>query len=220
MQPKHLSLILFASLGINIFLGGMWVGTLFDSKKDHHHKGHEHRALKPPGGSRPHGPFSERNGDAPRNRHEGMHEKRRGDEPGPRNGGEGPDDLVLLRHMVRIMGGPDDPRVVKLKEASREDIRTTRQAIRAAHQKVHETLAAEPFDEKALRAALTELSDKSTLARSRAQTGIVELAALMTPEERKKLREKSRPLDRGPLKNVLPQPSRSPQPPSPPKPGE
>lgn len=207
MQPKHVSLLLFASLGINLFLGGMWVGTLFDAGKGHPHGDHPHHAVPPHEKALPtklveapqdqkRGPFSDRDDRTPTQRRDG----RRGGEPGKRGGAEGPDDLVLLRRMVQIMGGPNDARVQKLREASREDIREIRREMRAAHQRVEQALSAEPLDEEALRAALTELSEKGTLARTRAQTGIVKLATLMTPEERKKLREKAPPRNRGPNK--------------------
>jgi Spy/CpxP family protein refolding chaperone len=91
--------------------------------------------------------------------------------------------------MVKIMGGPHDPRVQKLRETSRGEIVSARKEMRKAQMKVQAALSAEPFDEKSLAAALEELGEKGAQGREKAQAGVVRLATLMTPAERAQLRK-------------------------------
>lgn len=183
MTGKHLALALFVSLGVNLFLGGLLVGSM-DDRDEHHHPGHH-----PPESIRPGDRLGPPNVRARPGPPTPGREGRPGDRGPRRRGDGGPDDLVLLRSMVRVMGGPSDPRVRKVRESSRDDIREMRQSMRAAREKVETAFAKEPFDDAALAAAMEEVRQRGTEAQKRAQDSVLELAAVMTDEERKKLRQ-------------------------------
>src|SRR5690606_32570455 len=123
------------------------------------------------------------------------------DERGSRGG---PDDLIMLRKMVRVMGGPTDPRVKKLREGSRQEMQNMRREMVEARKAVEDALAQEPFDEAALKAAMDSVREAALRAQERAQAGVVTLATVMTAEERKALRMGSGPRERGPQRGAPP----------------
>src|SRR5690606_6973124 len=91
------------------------------------------------------------------------------------------------RHMVRIMGGPADPRLKQLREKRKSDMIEMRREVHAAHERVRAALSTEDANEKELAEALKHLRKTTFEAQARAQEGILLLASLMTPEERKRL---------------------------------
>ena len=98
-------------------------------------------------------------------------------------------DLILFRQMVRIMGGPADPRLTQLRERRKNDLLEMRREVHAAHERVRAALSTEDANERELAEALKHLRKTTFEAQARAQEGIILLASLMTPEERKQLRD-------------------------------
>lgn len=124
--------------------------------------------------------------------HRAHHAARAGNQPGPARSGERrfdrPAEARLLHSIVRTMGGPRDPRAQELLKASRSHMRETRNAIAAAQARVEAALLAQPYEEAKLQQALAKLNQQSQLAQANAQDLLQELAAKLTPEERKLLR--------------------------------
>jgi uncharacterized membrane protein len=165
-QPKMLAILLFGSLGLNLFLGGALGSHWMSNKKsaDALRKAPsrmERPRIPPHPAARPRGP-------------EGMSASA---------------DLALLRQMVGIMGGPSDPRLKQLLEKRKGEISEMRREVHAAHERVRMALSAEDANDKELADALKNLRKTTFEAQARAQEGILLLASLMTPEERKLLRE-------------------------------
>lgn len=188
---RKLALGLLVSLSINIFLAGVLGGQL--GRDDD----------RPTAGKlverREHFPKSERENNekssnvARHNAHVAGPRHGNQDRTRPKRGGfpsvEGPSDLVLLRQMIQIMGGPKDPRIVHLREQQREDLRRVRSEMQAAHKRVRDALTSEKADEDELRESLKHLRKTAFESQARAQEGILTLARLMTPEERARLRD-------------------------------
>jgi 50S ribosomal subunit-associated GTPase HflX len=91
--------------------------------------------------------------------------------------------------MVKAMGGREDPRVTSLRAEHREGLKGVRRYIEKARADVRAALLQEPFEEHALRLALSELRKHSNKAQKRAQDDMVHLALRMTPAERNELRK-------------------------------
>jgi uncharacterized membrane protein len=174
LEHKKLSLVLLGSLAVNIFLGGLVVGKWVQDRGHHNH----HAAASPHEGKDSrlaHGPKS-----APEPHHDRVRlgkPKERDKGPPPRRGGgtgdEGSSDLVLLKHMIRVMGGPSDPRIQDIRNKNRERMEGTRAEMKRSHEAVRLALSAEKFDEAALRDALKNLRDMRFTAQERAQEGPV-----------------------------------------------
>lgn len=194
LDERKLSLLLFASLGLNIFLGGVLGGKLLSERQE------SASTTTSPSQVRSNSPQKRKEGGTPKlgklrhshqdrtksHRPQDLDAHRRG---GPRDHkAEGPSDLFLLRQMIRIMGGPKDPRISNLHEERRDEIHRIRSEMQAAHRRVHEALTAEEPDEQELQASLKNLRKTAFESQARAQEGILTLAKLMTPEERAKLR--------------------------------
>jgi uncharacterized membrane protein len=120
-----------------------------------------------------------------------------GSEHGPmrgRHGGRGagamhgPGGAELMRDVVRVMGGPRDPRVHAVWQARREDQAQLRARMRTARSAAQAALASDPFDQQRFEAALSELHRVTSEGQSRAQASVVELAEKLTPSERAQLR--------------------------------
>jgi len=171
MTPqKRIALALFASVGVNIFLLGFMsqeTPTALEPKAD---------------AARPGPEQAKRKGAEAK----GARGKRAQRKP------PGSDALHMMRHMIQVMGGREDPRVKKIWTSSKGTMRTLRKELRASHDNVHETLTGETFDKEALQNALQELGEKSRAGQEFAQNQVVELAEMLTPEERKKLKEKAK----------------------------
>jgi len=172
-QPKILALLLFGSLGLNLFLGGALGSQWISSKKSQ--TTHE-------------GTLSSES--EIRQTPNQMIRPRMGAHPGARARADGMSasaDLALLRQMVGVMGGPNDPRLRQLREKQKGAMSEMRREVHAAHERVRAALS-EEANEKELSEALKHLRKTTFEAQARAQEGIVLLSNLMTPEERKRLR--------------------------------
>lgn len=176
---RKLTLFLIASLALNIFLGGVLGGKLLSEREQTVPIAALGKNDETPGRVRQ--PHLDR--DKPPHR-KGADARRRG-----RPDSEGPSDLLLLRQMIRIMGGPKDERISKLHEERRDEIHRVRSDMQAAHRRVHEALTAEELNKAELDEALKNLRKTAFESQARAQEGILTLARLMTPEERAKLRK-------------------------------
>lgn len=108
---------------------------------------------------------------------------------GPAPSAEGPH---LWREMVHVLGGPHDPRVQRLWGERRGELRQVRKDARAAREALSDALTREPFDEKALEAALDQMHALTSQTQLRAQSALLSLARELTPEERRHLAEAAR----------------------------
>ncbi len=181
MNQKHLALALFLSVGLNLFLLGSVV-----SRRMLHAEGPWHAKHEQP----PHGP--EGGAERKDRQHHGPRSARGLDHKLPSSAG----DLQLLRSIVRVMGGPSDPRLKSLGTENRETVRANRKQMRDAHDKVEKALLTEPYDEAALKDAFQKLRAATSNAQEQAQAAVVQLSSLLTNEERQKLKdfkEKSEP---------------------------
>jgi uncharacterized membrane protein len=89
---------------------------------------------------------------------------------------------------VRVLGGPDEPRVRALLDQHREEHRALRQKVRAARAAALESLTASAFDRAQAEQRLAELREASRRAEERTQATLTELAGKLTAEERAGLR--------------------------------
>lgn len=103
---------------------------------------------------------------------------------------EGP---MMLRRMVRTLGGPQDPRVRELWQERRPELQRFRQEREQARQAVRAALAREPFEPEALSRALSVLNETNCSAQRRASTAVVELADKLSPEQRASIAEPDPP---------------------------
>lgn len=195
IAERKLALLLFVSLGLNIFLGSVLGGKLLGVREQATAPASNETRLEAAPSER----FVERNKfrlkNAPqedRDHHSRPH-KRKADGshrgPGETPPSGGPSDLLLFRQMIQIMGGPKDPRISRLREERRDEVRRIRTDMHAAHKRVHEALTADEPNEQDLHDALKNLRKTAFESQARAQEGILTLARLMTPKERAKLRE-------------------------------
>ncbi len=186
-KDRKLALLLFVSLGINLFLGGLVGGRLLGQESHQHAHVEADHPHQPPKGSK--------GIEKSAKEHPGAHQNRMLKGEGhprrdrPEHPAGGPGDLALLRDMIRIMGGPADPRISELRTERREVIRQVRTDMKAAHDRMRAALTAEPHDEDELRDALKNLRKTAFESQARAQEGILTLSRRMTKEERQKLRE-------------------------------
>jgi|GEM_PF-3461338 len=172
-RAKVLSLTLFASLGLNLYLGGFLSSQIRADKA----QGTEVKEVPEPTPAPPRPDHHDRHGKAA---HKKGSTRRQGPPPPP--------GRALLRQMVRVMGGPDDERVQGLKAKTRQEHREHRSALRNARKAVEEALVQEPYEEAALRSALDAIHTQAGGAQLVAQENIISLAGKLTVEERAKLR--------------------------------
>lgn len=71
-----------------------------------------------------------------------------------------------------------------LMKANRAELKAVRADRRSAHQALAATIAADPFDPAAARAAFAAMRDKDNLAKSAAHEIMVDVLGLLTDEER------------------------------------
>lgn len=172
---RNLAIVAFTSIGLNVFLGGVLAGKMMraDEPGIHEEMRARHEASR-----------SEH--DAPDRRRSDLHSHHRGAKSARE---AGPTDLALLRQMIRVMGGPKDPRIARLREERKDEIAKIRSEMSSAHKRVHDALTAKTRDDNELREALKNLRKTAFEAQARAQEGILTLADLMTEEERSRLRD-------------------------------
>ncbi len=170
---KLLGWVLFASLGLNVFLAGAWASQLFCRGPDRrvHIEPSVRTTDDTPNGMR-----------SPENRTTTSPHRQ------ARMATKGPPTLRMSRAVAQVMGGRNDARVKKILE--RGIAREEWQRIHTAHERVEQALLAEPFDLAALRAAFVELSEQTSAAQTTAQEHVLALAEKMTPEERAALRSR------------------------------
>ncbi len=193
-RTKTMTLVAFASLGLNVFFGGILVGKML--RPEAPGAATTETSVRP-GNAAPGPKDMEMGKTPPSDREHANHERHASRAQHPPRGergerGDGPSDLALLRRMVRIMGGPKDPRIARLREERKDEIQRIRTEMAAAHRRVHEALTSEKPDDMELREALKNLRKTAFEAQARAQEGILTLAALMTEEERARLRSQRR----------------------------
>ncbi len=94
----------------------------------------------------------------------------------------------LFRQLVRAAGGPGDPRVRQLWSGRRGHLGEVRKALSASREQVLVALEREPFDKQELERALVAAEQARQRADHVATEGVLDLAAQLTPEERKTLR--------------------------------
>jgi len=87
------------------------------------------------------------------------------------------------------LGDEAAPKVERLWDAHRAQLKPLREASKQARAKVNSTLSADPFDAPAYAAALDESLEKSMAIRATHHAFMIELAASLTPEQRAKLSE-------------------------------
>lgn len=165
---KRWTIVLFSSVALNVFLLGVFSVHL--SPWARHHRQDQDFAGPPAFG----GPMgaSEMHGPGPM----------RG--PGGLRGAGGHE---IVRDLIRVMGGPTDPRVRDLWHSHRGDHAQMRDRMLSARKAVHAAIAAEPFDKQQLETALAQLQTITNDAQRQAQAGAIELAQKLTPEERARL---------------------------------
>ncbi len=188
-RSKVTAIALFISLGVNVFLLGIFSSRLLTpADHPHHapalHRGNEHHAGS---GYPPLPPSAEHRPAA----------ASRSSRPSQREGDANHHDVRMLRQMVQIMGGRKDPRVREFWKSAREDVRETKQQLRQARQRVQEKLIASPFVKEELEQALADLAQQTSASQSHAQSALVELAGLLTDQERAQLRALPEPEVRG-----------------------
>ncbi len=191
-RSKVTAIALFISLGVNVFLLGLFSSRLLAHPEHPHrapalHRGDEHHPgpghLSQPQSSQPQ-KAGQRDAAPPPPRPE----QREADESDAN-----PRDVRMLRQMIQIMGGRKDPRVREFWKNAKEDVRGTKQELRQARQLVQEKLIASPFVKEELEQALAALAKQTSASQSHAQTALVELASLLTDQERAQLRALPRP---------------------------
>jgi uncharacterized membrane protein len=177
LSNRTWTILLLGSLGLNLFL----LGTIaVHVVKRRAHLAERHAGAEPAGHER---------GGPPR-LHEGR--DRPGDDgpsrDGPRGPGmEGAGGPPLMRRLVRVAGGPRDPRVRKAWDAEHAELSALRGAVQTARQEVDAALVAEPFSAERLGAALSRLHESSSRAQAQSQKAVVTLASELTPQERSRL---------------------------------
>lgn len=159
-SSKRWALALAVSLGLNLFLLG--AATVHWTRR---------------------GPPPDRAGPGV----EGEPQPGRRDRAGPGGGRTDDGGPALLREMVRVLGGPGDPRVQRLWSERRQDMRKFRSSMDSARQEVRAALVREPFDQAELEQALGRLHTISSEAQRHSEGAVLALARSLSPEERKKL---------------------------------
>lgn len=162
-QPKILVGALLVSLAVNLFLGGFLARNWSNSSERSVQARTAFQRLKQHQSDSPDGPR---------------------DRMGRRPQQGGPEDLRLLRQMVHVMGGQDDPRVVSFREGSHKQIKGVRGQMKKARNRVRAALIHEPFDVAEFQAALSEVRTQSSAAQAGVQESLVTLAGMMTSKER------------------------------------
>jgi uncharacterized membrane protein len=194
LSEKRWSVVLFASLALNMFLlGGIAVHML--GKRGHGpRRGGDFGAQHMPprgfdgrdemGGPGPEGPPEL---EGPAGMMSGPHGS--GGPPGFGPAGPGgPGGPELLREVLRVMGGPRDPRVHELWQTRRAEQHRFHEQIQEARLAAQNAMASEPFDRAKLEAALAELQRIMSEGQRRAQSTAVDLVERLTPEERARLK--------------------------------
>ncbi|HSC88391.1 MAG TPA: periplasmic heavy metal sensor [Polyangiaceae bacterium] len=167
LSNKVWSVVLVASLGLNLFCLGLFAAHAL-RRRAHPHAPHEHEMMAAP----PHGPVG---GPHP---HAGPRDAGREGEEG---GG------ILLRRLVRAAGGPSDARVRRAWEGSRAALGGARSELASARREVERTLLEEPFQPAHVEEALEKLRRSSAALQAESHRTLTTLAAELTPEERKRL---------------------------------
>ena len=93
------------------------------------------------------------------------------------------DPSVGMARLVRFL--PPERRDELLDRATHRQIRASLREMRRAQRAMHEALAAEPFDSAALAASLGQFRDHFATSQARSHAAFVEIAARLTPEERR-----------------------------------
>jgi uncharacterized membrane protein len=104
----------------------------------------------------------------------------------------------LFRELVRAAGGPSDPRVRALWSGQRQHLGELHQALSSSREQVLTALEQEPFDREALARALRAAEEARLHADHVATEGVLNLAATLSPAERKTLRNESNATPIGP----------------------
>jgi Spy/CpxP family protein refolding chaperone len=89
----------------------------------------------------------------------------------------------------RALGDEAAPKVEKMWEAHRTKMKPLREESKQARAKIHATLAATPFDSDAYAEALAASLDRRMAIRASHHAFMIELAEILTPEQRAKLAE-------------------------------
>jgi|GEM_PF-2126897 len=113
------------------------------------------------------------------------------DGPGPRGEHgmrQGPPEARLLRDVVRALGGPRDPRALAALAEGRQKLANHRRRMEEAQTGVRRALAAEPYDEAELAAALAQLRQAAEAGQKDAQETLAGLGRQLTAKERSVLR--------------------------------
>jgi uncharacterized membrane protein len=160
LAGKGIGIALVVSLMLNAFFAGSMLTHFLRV----HRAGPQHHAE--PRSSGPHGP-----------------PLRRGD----RGVGRGPAEAQLLRDVVQVLGGPRDARALAALTQGRERMKAHRQRMEQAQHGVRRALAAEPYDEAELTAALAELREVAAAGQREAQETLVGLGRQLTAQERARL---------------------------------
>lgn len=155
---------LFASVCLNLFLIGLMIG----GKLPPHHRPHWL------GGPPPHA----RLGDGPPPSIPG----RPGNPGGPREGGGGP---LAFRQAVQALPEPDRRAFEEAMEAARTDIQANQRELRQARQRVNDAIRAEPFDQKAVAAALADVRQRQDAIQQRLHAGTAEAVSKLSAESRR-----------------------------------
>lgn len=195
-RSKATAIALFVSLGLNVFLLGIFSARLLGAP--HHppphrmqapHHADQHHAAQDHSG--PHHVQAENSSDA---KHSAT--GARPPKPSKRDreeSGTDPRDMRMLRQMIQVMGGRKDPRVREFWKKTQEDTRATRNSLREARDQVQKKVIATPFVKADLEQALADLSKQTSASQSHAQAALIELATLLSDEERARLQEDPSP---------------------------
>jgi len=113
-----------------------------------------------------------------------------GREGGARSGGPGgaPRPMDMVKDLVRVMGGRDDPRVASIWRERRGHLHERTAELNAANQALTRALTAENYSEQAVRDVLLRLNTHTRSAQEHAQGAVIKLSAQLSPEERRQLK--------------------------------
>jgi uncharacterized membrane protein len=170
LTGKGARVAVVASLMLNAFLAGSMVTHFL---RVHRTGPHAHPAPRGTGTYRPPGPHGDR---------------------GDRGARRGPAEAQLLRDVVQVLGGPRDPRAIAVLAQGREGMSAHRQLMTEAQDDVRQALAAEPYDDVRLAAALAHLREVEERGQKHAQETLVRLGRQLTAQERSLLRRGNAPL--------------------------
>lgn len=104
--------------------------------------------------------------------------------PGQRNG------MAVLREAIRELPAADRKPFEDAMERRRAEVQQLQQDVRQARLKVNETMRAEPFDPKAMAAALAAVRDRIMTMQTKLHDGFVDAVAKLPADKRRDLAEK------------------------------